>query len=379
MWLEPQARECDIFVSSKGKIREQNLFPKLKRNEVYNHRRAKNISSVDLSSIKNVECLCCKSREFHPLYSCPKFISLSVSERVDFLKANHLCYKCFSSNCNARRCRAKDYFYGNPHNRLIHFPKPDNKSPAQILEGSVLNTLANVFGGPERSNCVVFPQTGSKENKSFVATSFIKNKNRTVLLSSIHCLIRDRFGALQQVRGLLDAGSQSNFITKYCADRLQLKNEKINLLVSCLNESTMTINRGVATSIFNGDLSFKKELNLLVVKRITDLTPSQIINVSLNMPNEIKLEDNKFNIPGKIDVLLGAEIFYELLRPGQIYCGDSRLLLQNTVFGYVVSGSVDEVRDNNIHCGLIRDSDLYKHNIKVFRGVRIDWCQEREL
>ncbi|GFW10954.1 integrase catalytic domain-containing protein [Trichonephila clavipes] len=121
----------------------------------------------------------------------------------------------------------------------------------------------------------------------------------------------------------------------------------------------MTINGGVTTSIFNGDLSFKKELNLLVVRRITDLTPSQIINVSLDMPNEIKLADYKFNIPGKIDVLLGAEIFYELLRPGQIYCGDSRLLLQNTVFGYVVSGSVgDEVRDNNIHCGLIRDSDL---------------------
>ncbi|GFW85729.1 uncharacterized protein TNCV_853781 [Trichonephila clavipes] len=76
------------------------------------------------------------------------------------------------------------------------------------------------------------------------------------------------------------------------------------------------------------------------------------------MPNEIKLADYKFNIPGKIDVL-GAEIFYELLRPGQIYCGDSRLLLQNTVFGYVVSGSVgDEARDNNIHCGLIRDGDL---------------------
>ncbi|GFV18005.1 uncharacterized protein TNCV_168101 [Trichonephila clavipes] len=121
----------------------------------------------------------------------------------------------------------------------------------------------------------------------------------------------------------------------------------------------MTINGGVTTSIFNGDLRFKKELNLLVVRRITDLTPSQIINVSLDMPNEIKLADYKFNIPGKIDVLLGAEIFYELLRPGQIYCGDSRLLLQNTVFGYVVSGSVgDEVRDNNIHCGLIRDSDL---------------------
>ncbi|GFX57300.1 DUF1758 domain-containing protein [Trichonephila clavipes] len=108
----------------------------------------------------------------------------------------------------------------------------------------------------------------------------------------------------------------------------------------------MRINEGITTSICNDDLSFKKDLNLLVVKKITDLTPSQIINVLLNKPSEIKLADYKFNIPDKIDVLLGAEIFYELLRPGQIYCGGSRLLLQNTVFGYVVSGSVgDEVRE----------------------------------
>ncbi|GFT86400.1 integrase catalytic domain-containing protein [Trichonephila clavipes] len=262
---------------------------------------------------------------------------------------------------HVKTCCAKNWFCGKPHHRLIHFPKPGKESVAlnQTVQRSVLNPLADVFGGPGGSNCVVPPQGENEENKSFVATSFLKNKTRTVLLSSVQCFLRDKYGFLHEVRALLDVGSQSHFITKDCADRLQLKNEKINLLVSCLNESTMTINGGVTTSIFNGDLSFKKELNLLVVRRITDLTPSQIINVSLDMPNEIKLADYKFNIPGKIDVLLGAEIFYELLRPGQIYCGDSRLLLQNTVFGYVVSGSVgDEVRDNNIHCGLIRDSDL---------------------
>ncbi|GFX61479.1 uncharacterized protein TNCV_1030681 [Trichonephila clavipes] len=44
---------------------------------------------------------------------------------------------------------------------------------------------------------------------------------------------------------------------------------------------------------------------------------------------------------------------------GQIYCGDSRFLLQNIVFGYGVSGSVGaEVRNSKILCGLIRDSDL---------------------
>ncbi|GFW22098.1 uncharacterized protein TNCV_1632291 [Trichonephila clavipes] len=231
---------------------------------------------------------------------------------------------------HVKTCCAKNCFCGKPHNPLIHFLKRDKESIAlnQTVQRSVLNPLADVFGGPGGSNCVVPPQGENEENKSFVATSFLKNKTRTVLLSSVQCFLRDKYGLLHEVRALLDVGSQSHFITKDCADRLQLKNEKINLLVSCLNESTMTINGGVTTSIVNGDLSFKKELNLLVVRRITDLTPSQIINVSLDMPNEIKLADYKFNIPGKIDVLLGAEIFYELLRPGQIYCGDSRLLLQ---------------------------------------------------
>ncbi|GFU77033.1 integrase catalytic domain-containing protein [Trichonephila clavipes] len=255
----------------------------------------------------------------------------------------------------------------------------------QTVQRSVLNPLADVFGGPGGSNCVVPPQGENEENKSFVATSFLKNKTRTVLLSSVQCfLIRDKYGLLHEVRALLDVGSQSHFITKDCADRLQLKNEKINLLVSCLNESTMTINGGVTTSIFNGDLSFKKELNLLVVRRITDLTPSQIINVSLDMPNEIKLADYKFNIPGKIDVLLGAEIFYELLRPGQIYCGDSRPLLQNTVFGYVVSGSVrDELESIGVKNENCSEEDvsfeMFKQRVHFKNGryeVELPWKRD---
>ncbi|GFT82213.1 integrase catalytic domain-containing protein [Trichonephila clavipes] len=281
---------------------------------------------------------------------------------------------------HVKTCCAKNCFCGKPHNRLIHFLKRDN----QTVQRSVLNPLADVFGGPGGSNCVVPPQGENEENKSFVATSFLKNKTRTVLLSSVQCFLRDKYGLLHEVRALLDVGSQSHFITKDCADRLQLKNEKINLLVSCLNESTMTINGGVTTSIFNGDFSFKKELNLLVVRRITDLTPSQIINVSLDMPNEIKLADYKFNIPGKIDVLLGAEIFYELLRPGQIYCGDSRLLLQNTVFGYVVSGSVgDELESIGVKNENCSEEDvsfeMFKQRVHFKNGryeVELPWKRD---
>ncbi|GBL77751.1 hypothetical protein AVEN_152964-1 [Araneus ventricosus] len=67
-------------------------------------------------------------------------------------------------------------------------------------------------------------------------------------------------------------------------------------------------------------------------------------------------------------MLLGAEIFYELLRPGQIYAQNSQLLLQNTVFGYVVSESIDQVAEDRVHCGLILGDDLNK-TLKQFRVI----------
>ncbi|GFY77576.1 hypothetical protein TNIN_300871 [Trichonephila inaurata madagascariensis] len=69
---------------------------------------------------------------------------------------------------------------------------------------------------------------------------------------------------------------------------------------------------------------------------------------------------------------------------GQIYCGDSQLPLQNTVFRPVTSRSAGgELRDNNIHCGLIRDSDL-NTALNIFRelesiGVTDKNCSSQEV
>ncbi|XP_055924595.1 uncharacterized protein LOC129956689 [Argiope bruennichi] len=65
------------------------------------------------------------------------------------------------------------------------------------------------------------------------------------------------------------------------------------------------------------------------------------------------------NLGRPIDCLLGAEIFYELLRSGQIYSQNSDLIFQNTVFGFVASGSSSCVNsDVKVHFGLIKEGDL---------------------
>ncbi|GFY35732.1 integrase catalytic domain-containing protein [Trichonephila clavipes] len=150
--------------------------------------------------------------------------------------------------------------------------------------------------------------------------------------------------------------------------------EKINTVVSCVTDASMVVKNCVKTSVANKAKTFESELMLLVVNKITDLIPNKVIDVDVNVSEFVPLADDKFNIPDRIDMLLGAEIFYELLKPGKFYCDNSHLVLQNTVFGYVVSGSVDQVTENRVHCELIVDDDLNK-TLKKFweiEGVHIE-------
>ncbi|GFY03611.1 integrase catalytic domain-containing protein [Trichonephila clavipes] len=94
--------------------------------------------------------------------------------------------------------------------------------------------------------------------------------------------------------------------------------------------------------------------------RITDMIPSQPFNVSLGNFSREKLADENFNIPGNIDLLLGAEIFMKFFyQDKQIF--KYKLIFQNTVFGYIASGSIPGFSENKPHCGLIKDNvDLEK-------------------
>ncbi|GBM79242.1 hypothetical protein AVEN_250875-1 [Araneus ventricosus] len=233
---------------------------------------------------------------------------------------------------------------------MIHFPRENSGNPASHLK---LDAPAFV---PKQSE-----ETAEATSQSqCVATGIKKSKPKNVLLSTIRALVKNKFSQWVEVRCLLDVGSQSCLCTKACAGRLQLKMEKVDTVVSCVNDASMLVNSCVKTSVANKDKSYERELLMFLVNKITDFIPNMIINVDADVSEFVSLADHSFNVPDKIDMLLGAEIFYELLRPGQIYVQNSQLLLQNTVFSYVVSGSVDQVAEDRVYCGLILDDDLNK-------------------
>lgn len=362
-------RECDLFLASKtGSRAEHSSFS---RSIVHNDRRKfgkvnfedrsnKNNSRVFLSNV-NSKCIMCHNS--HSIFKCEDFKKLPVSDRVGFVKDNNLCFKCLSPNCSAKKCSARNCFCNKPHNKLLHFQRVydrtveniEKETSATTRKGEEPKSTLNAESSAFYPSCSV---ANEAVQSSFSATSTLENKlKRTVLLSTAKFFIRDKNGDLISVRGLLDAGSQSDIMTKECANKLGLKQEKINVIISCLNNSSMTINNFVKAEILNVDKSFNQEFEFLVVDKITDLTPSRCLNVEGQIPSNIKLADN-FMVPQKIDCLLGAKWFYHLLRPEKIYMPHSELFFQNSVFGFLASGSVMELNNQKVHCGLIIDDDL---------------------
>jgi len=71
---------------------------------------------------------------------------------------------------------------------------------------------------------------------------------------------------------------------------------------------------------------------------ITGTTPAtKLDTTNWNFPTDIKLADENFNIPEDIDLLLGADPFYEMLRSGR-RTRPGYPVLQKTVLRWTLSG-----------------------------------------
>jgi len=108
-----------------------------------------------------------------------------------------------------------------------------------------------------------------------------------------------------------------------------------------------------ATSVTNYNVNLEiTSLNGLVLPRITSKMPMTDIDISTwKFPSDIVLADRDFSKPAPIDILLGAEIFFETLMTERYVC-KGLPVLKNTKLGYILSGKLyhSYVKDYKRQC-----------------------------
>ncbi|KAJ8957149.1 hypothetical protein NQ317_006402 [Molorchus minor] len=301
-----------------------------------------------VTSVTTPNCIYCN--ENHYVFSCDKFQALSPNNRFQHIKSLNLCINCFraghsSSTCQKGTCR----ICKKRHNTLLHF---ENKSYANQPSRAVPRMNNNYVSQNNNSNIVATAQNSTamqpnieqaSSNDSSASTTLAHysdfNQN-SILLSTAIIYVLDSQGNLIKCRALLDNGSQSNFMTRNFFNKLNVKSSKLNISVSGINQMSSPISDKVHCVIKSTHNNFTIDLSFLIIDRITENIPQISIDYnSLEIPSELSLADPKFYISSPIDVLLGANIFWNLVRTGQIKSNKTNPIIQNTVLGWIVSAS----------------------------------------
>ena len=118
-----------------------------------------------------------------------------------------------------------------------------------------------------------------------------------------------------------------------------------------LNNIDITLNHKIKILIANKEKTFLREHEFLIVPKITEISPiAKIVIEKFEMPKYVNLADENFNVPQKIDLLLGTECFFDLLKMGHICCSSQDVILKETVFGFVISEVTHNFSVEKLYC-----------------------------
>lgn len=180
-------------------------------------------------------------------------------------------------------------------------------------------------------------------------------------------------GTFQNVRMILDSGSQYSFITASCARRLgfSLGTYQGNLSISGIGQVAVSETQGVLNcclrSLTNPTTYHTK---VVVLDHITSSLPQTNIPVVFREKySKFALADSQFWKTGPIDFLLGADLFYDVLSGKPIFVAPNIPKVTPTVFGYVIGGRFQKPDHQHKTVSLFVQNDELTDILKRFWAV----------
>ena len=283
------------------------------------------------SDSANSNCVVCKT-EKHPLYTCTRFKSLPHVDKMSVLNDHRLCVNCLASGHFKRQCKS------------MHKCKV-----CQKLHHTLLHIDAQGGSVPKPSD-----QRESQDDTVVSSCTALKLKSNALLMT---CRVLNTAPDGSSVEVLLDNASSASFISERLVQSLSLP---------CINQQIRV--SGI------GGLSHKAPIPLIANFQISPVRPTGrsigvtavvVPKVTCDLPlrpvpfelkwnhiADLPLADPGFGQPGRIDVLLGVDVFIDILRQGRRTGPPGSPTAFETEFGWVLCGNAGCTAPNaqaNVH------------------------------
>ncbi|XP_071571139.1 uncharacterized protein [Temnothorax nylanderi] len=295
---------------------------------------------------RTAECPLCK--EQHLVFKCPRFLKLSPRERHSMAKTSNVCLNCLragngANNCpstwTCRSCEAK-------HHTLLHFERNSSSTSTPTAAGTSSESEAGKSSSP-------------KNNEPLVTLTSVAKSSPIVLLSTVQAEALDIQGNPFPVHILLDSASQLNFISENCMRKGGFGRTKRRTIVLAVNDTKAAATRSSTSFVIRaqGDSNTRMPIEATILPRISAQLPSsQVEQRAWKHLEGLKLADPQYHRPGPIDILIGADIFASLIRDGRRVGKKSKPDAFNSIFGWVLVGSVSTQASRSTHSFLTLDS-----------------------
>ena len=253
------------------------------------------------------DCVLCKP-EKHPLHVCSRWAELSLAPKLTLIETHALCSNCLHKGHTTEACRSKYRctICKQKHHTSIH------------------QQAASVTVNHATPICRQLPDA---------------------LMTTAQLLLIGPNGVELKARALIDSGAGISLVTLRAAQtiNLSLKPAKLRLAVVQGEVSTPLnyITQLQLSPLHNRAL--KIPCKPAVADIVTTNIPSQPVPSVTDMPHlrGLHLADEKYNLPGHIDILLGAEMASKIFtrRPPQ-KGKPTEPMAQATEFGWSILGPV---------------------------------------
>ncbi|XP_039430820.1 uncharacterized protein LOC120413911 [Culex pipiens pallens] len=303
------------------------------------------------------KCTMCDQQ--HDLQKCEQFKAKSVNEKYNHLRKCGSCFNCLKKGHRTAACTSTRTCQqcSKRHHTMLHTDKKPEVAPNTAAADA---PKANADSRPQVVPPVV---AGTSQTQSLTLCATTEAPTKQTLLSTAVVLVYGGNSVPYLCRALIDSCSQNHFITERCANLLAIKKERTDYQVSGLNGGTTRINHMVRTTMKSRVGNFTAELELLVAPKITGDVPTKTIDVAgWDLPRDVELADPSFNKRGRVDLLLGAGVFWDLMKSGRVKLAANLPSLSETELGWVVGGVMSECTPviARTFCTVNEDEELNK-------------------
>ncbi|GFU91345.1 uncharacterized protein TNCV_2541131 [Trichonephila clavipes] len=286
---------------------------------------------------------------------------MSVEERSYKVRSLNLCFNCLGhhliKNCLKlnRKCRVCNA----NHNSLL-------------CKTSVPRQINRNLPSPQSSSGVIYdPSPAYVINPQTATCLYNESGEKSILLSTAKVKVQSATGGWLVMNAIFDSGSQKCLCSLEASNFLGLKKYSMNSTIVGLNGACISVRKGISAEISNGS-SFKRKLNFLIVPKITGCVPTQPLDLTkIKLPQNIRYADAEFNIPKRIDILLGVRFNSGRYEVGFPWKGHTQELNDNF--------SVAEKRVKSLTRRFIRDPTLYIQYSEILKEYESQEIIERVL